>query len=314
MNFIGLEKSFSEFNLENVIKVNNPSEFFEIQSKCNKSYYEILPNIVKPFFDIENVENEDIVIKLIEHIKESVKKCFSYDISQYILTKNEHSSNHSGLSYHLIIQDCKIEMSILRRFVKNELKDFNIVDDMIYTKNRLFRTIDSYGLTKTNEKDMNSVHHLYKCVCNCSDEESLKNASLISFIEHIENELIINRNIEKIWNLNEVTKKQTRRHQIVLKTWSQNTLNLSNLEIVDGNVLVPLSVRISDKLNTEKIIERLLYDKIIVLLDFNICDISKNKLLEMKSYYADKKTFKDYKFTLNQIRYMINLIESETKQ
>lgn len=311
MNFVGLEKSFGEFKFENVIRFNNPEQFFELQSKCNKSYYEILPSIIKPFFDIENVENETDVFTLIDAIKDEFKKCFNYNLKDYILTKNEHSSNHNGLSYHLIILNCKIDMNLLRRFVKNELNNYKIVDPLIYTKNRLFRTINSYGLTKDNNKDMASIHILYKHVIDDISIEFTnisKNESLISNISNIENELKLNLNVEKEWNLIEVCKTSKRKHPIRITTYSQNSINLSNIEIVDGNIIIPLSKK-TDKKQTVESYEKELYDKIIVLLEFETSITAKNKLLDMKKYYEHHNSFKNYKLELNQIRYMIELIE-----
>lgn len=59
-------------------------------------------------------------------------------------------------------------------------------------------------------------------------------------------------------------------------------------------------------------IEKEIYDKIIVLLEFELNENSKNKLLNMKSYYDSNNSFKDYKLTLNQIKYMIELIEKQS--
>lgn len=266
MNIIGLENAFAEFKIENIIKISTPDEFFKIQAKENKSYYEILPNIIKPFFDIENVSDEKEVFILIEAIKETFLKCFDFKITDYVLTKNEHSSNHNGLSYHLIIQKCKIEMNVLRRFVKNELKDFIIVDSTIYTKNRLFRTINSYGIAKNTIKDLNSVHYLYKCYQNnklvfdkddVEDEapcgflagfkdilnNNFKNMTFISYLDNISDENILKANIEteRKWTSLEQDKMNSKKHinhRIV--TYSRNYLNLSNLEIKDGNIIIPL--------------------------------------------------------------------------
>ena len=311
MLFIGLDCSYSEFKLNNIIKLDDPSKFFEIQSKHNKSYYEILPNIIKPFFDIENVDNESKINDLIQIIKNRFKEYFDFDVSYYILTKNEHSSHHSGLSYHLIIQDCKIEMNLLKRFVKNELNMFNIVDSSIYTKNRLFRTIDSYGITKNNTKDLNSIHKLYKIFKDNNEIDfsiefnKYKYDSLISNIFNINHEIKLNKKYEDKWLLKENTNKKP----LIIRTWSQNSINLSNIDIINGNLIVPLSNKLINKNQLNEDIEKILYDKIIVLLEFNLNEISKNKLLDMKSYYETNKSFKEYKLELNQIRYMISLIE-----
>ena len=164
IRIIGLEKSFKEFDRDKIQKFLFPSEFFRRQSKINLSYYEVLPEELKPFFDIENVPEKSLIDSIISKLLDQFQKFFNFHSEEFVLTYNEHSSNHSGHSFHLILCDCKVQMKHLKDFIsfasENESLIRNYVDDNVYSKNRLFRTVGSYGITKNDEKDLNSVHRI----------------------------------------------------------------------------------------------------------------------------------------------------------
>ena len=164
IRIIGLEKSFKEFDRDKIQEFLFPSEFFRRQSKINLSYYEVLPEELKPFFDIENVPEKSLIDSIISKLLDQFQKFFNFHSEEFVLTYNEHSSNHSGHSFHLILCDCKVQMKHLKDFIsfasENESLIRNYVDDNVYSKNRLFRTVGSYGITKNDEKDLNSVHRI----------------------------------------------------------------------------------------------------------------------------------------------------------
>ena len=298
IKIIGLNKSFSEFRKYNVLKFKSPEEFFEYQEKNDKSYYEILSDYVKPFFDVENVTNPTRIHELFEYIKDRFKTCFNFDVTDYVITKNEHSSNHIGLSYHIIIQKCCIKLDLLDSFVKQEFKTFrDCVDFSIYHNNRLFRTINSYGITKDNTKDMNSVHKLYEYTGN---ENVAKINSIISYTKDCFNNILFSTNYEK----NHVNKIYPKNKLI---NWSENTIRnrLLNYDIENDDIISPL------KKYEDIIDEKDLYGKIIVLLEFPLKDVSKKLLLEIKEYYDINKSFEKFRFELKQIKYLIKLIEKQ---
>ena len=60
------------------------------------------------------------------------------------------------------------------------------INPVVYSTNRLFRTIGSYGITKTKQKDMNSIHK----ISESQTQRDPKILSIISYIEGIDKTLI----------------------------------------------------------------------------------------------------------------------------
>lgn len=303
-----MNNSFGEYSQNKIKYYSHPVEFFEEQVKNNLSYYEILPEIVKPFFDIENVQNIkqiDIILKI---LLDNFQKYFGYEPKEYVLTHNDHSCNHEGHSFHLIFCDCVISQYHLKNFVLNLLtdsdnesnKDYsllkNTIDPVVYTTNRLFRTVDSYGITKTNQKDFNSIHKIYKSK-TIKDPKIL---SIISFIDGIDKrlkpivEIPVKNKIKKVkgYSINTITKKIT------------EELSEEFDKKINGIVL-------KEKMKENELNDNDLNDKILVLLEFPLKEVSKNKLNELKEYYSLNKTFKGFRLNIKQIDYLLKLIEKE---
>ena len=279
--------------------------------------YEILPEYIKPYFDIENVENINID-DIIREINTNFSKYFHVDKIKYVLTENKHSSNHKGLSYHYIITNYCVNMEELRLFVKYALNEFNdYIDNLVYTKNRLFRCVNSYGLTKGGKKDMESVHRIIKC----SKSQKPISDSVISFVLDLKKieldakELFNNSNYK-----NEIIKEQYYKtnYAILCNSFKESipkarkcgTMNFSKNTIKKVLEQVNLQNYIYPKKEEEEDEkEEDIYDKIIILYELEQVPIKKNKLMNLKDYYEEHKTFNGVGLSIKAIKYLIKLIE-----
>jgi len=364
IRIIGLEKSFKEFDHDKIQTFRFPSEFFRRQSKINLSYYEVLPEELKPFFDIENVPEKSLIDSIISKLLDQFQKFFNFHSEEFVLTYNEHSSNHSGHSFHLILCDCKVRMKNLKDFIsfasENESLIRNYVDENVYSKNRLFRTVGSYGITKNDEKDLNSVHRienfnltsedvLKRLTCDVfnpdpssdasssgsnnerssddsddsSERETSSNDERSSDDSGSENERSSEKNSERENEKDEIAKfasiisftdgienevvpvvpvnHRKKRVKIITKLFSVNTIE-DRLKNIEDILTVPKSKEIHPK-------DSDLFDRIVALLEFNVNDSAKEKLNELKKFYLEKNSFDGFRLGQNQINHLLKIIE-----
>lgn len=136
----------------------------------NCTFFEILghSNTLKFYFDIENVTNENTIYDIITCFKEFMKLTYSVEFTDYVLTFNPNSSHHAGYSYHLIFNHFSNYMyymsNIVARFIdyaKNKGVDWiNCIDTSVYSKVRLFRSVNQVGITKVGGKAPESDKHV----------------------------------------------------------------------------------------------------------------------------------------------------------
>lgn len=136
----------------------------------NCTFFEVLQqaNRLKFYFDIENVVNENTIYEIIDSFKEFMRLTYKVELTDYVLTLNPHSSHHAGFSYHLIFSHyCNLMFympNIVARFIdyaKNKGVDWtNCIDTSVYSKIRLFRSVNQVGITKIGGKAHDNDKHL----------------------------------------------------------------------------------------------------------------------------------------------------------
>ena len=172
------------------------------------------------------------------------------------------------------------------------------INSVVYSTNRLFRIIGSYGITKTKQKDMNSIHK----ISESQTQRDPKILSIISYIEGIDKTLIpiSNPSFDNI--VKNIKSKRIKEYSINMIMKKKITEELSS----ELNKIV-LKWQIKENLlNEDK-----LNDKILVLLEFPLKEVSKDKLNELKEYYSTNKTFKGFRLSIKQINYLLSLIEKD---
>lgn len=160
------EKFLALVKIQADINSNDDNIIIDNQSithdNINKSILEILISpLVRMYFDIENIPNEDIFFEIVNKLIEL------YDLPKnYAYTKNNNST-HEGLSYHLYfpIKAYKNDIYLLVKdfALKTEYKYIKYIDYRVYGKNRLFRVIGSKCPGKVGYKrNINDFHNLIK--------------------------------------------------------------------------------------------------------------------------------------------------------
>lgn len=136
----------------------------------NCTFFEVLEhsNKLKFYFDIENVTDENTIYDIITKFKEFMKLSYNVEFTDYVLTLNSNSSHHAGYSYHLIFNHYCNQMyymsNIVARFIdyaKNKgVNWINCIDTSVYSKVRLFRSINQVGITKVGGKAPENDKHV----------------------------------------------------------------------------------------------------------------------------------------------------------
>lgn len=137
----------------------------EIENQMTSSFEVLRNDLQRIYLDIENVPNEEssMIYKIIECFSEFI----NIDKEVVCFTKNEHSSNHFGLSYHVVFP-YYMEYLLIKRLVcmfKQEYPEYeNYIDSSVYTPNRIFRLPNQYGVKAelSRELDKNSIHIIQK--------------------------------------------------------------------------------------------------------------------------------------------------------
>lgn len=307
IRIVSLEGAFADFRLNLIKRFDNVDEALNYIHSVEKSHYELLSGYTKPYFDIENVDKDDIIHGLVEEIIQKFNKAFECEVSGYVLTRNEHSANHKGLSYHLILSGVKVYNGYLKTFVNHEFPDNQYIDNSVYNNNRLFRTIESYAIGKvTPEKHFESVHKIFdgiiygdspKTFADKDCEKDFERMTIISDTTGCK-EVTINKDfIEPV----KCNPKKIRKANVSMNM--VGTL-IEKLDVIQSQI-------IDMKAPKEVIEDEELYNKAMVLLELDIKDSSKDKLKELIEYYNSNKSFKDFRMNIFQIKYLLELIERQ---
>ena len=311
IRIISLEGAFADFRVNLIKRFDNVDEVLNYIHSVKKSHYEILSGYTKPYFDIENVDKDDIIHGLVEEIIQKFNKVFECKVSGYVLTRNEHSTNHKGLSYHLILSGVKLYNGYLKTFVNREFPDNQYIDNSVYNSNRLFRTIESYAIGKvTPEKNYESVHRIFdgviygeppKTITDKDCEKDFERMTIISDITGCKEVTIGKDFIEPL----KCGPKKTRKTNVSMNM--VGTL-IEKLDLIQSQIIDMKSPNETDKDENE---DEALYNKAIVLLELDVKDSSKTKLKELVEYYQSHKSFKDFRMNHKQIKYLLELIERQ---
>jgi hypothetical protein len=122
---------------------------------CHTSIYEVLEkDIRRVYFDIEKIpfERKDMIYDIIKRLAEFLE----IDPNDYALTLNTGSRLHPGLSYHLTFPYKTLASNILNlvRTFKLKYPEYtDYIDEAVYSKDRLFRMPDQYGIDAFDEFD-----------------------------------------------------------------------------------------------------------------------------------------------------------------
>lgn len=125
---------------------------------------EVLTNRMRRLYlDIEYIPTDqpDLITDIITAFITFME--FDEDI-QYCITKNEHSAQHEGLSYHVIFSvamDYRSMLKCVKTFHKAYPQYEEYVDDNVYTLNRLFR-LPEQGKPSKEGVDHEDRHVLIK--------------------------------------------------------------------------------------------------------------------------------------------------------
>lgn len=166
--------------IKSVSKINfNVSDF---------SFYEVLQrnHYLKIFLDVENIpmEESEIINYIIRDFKIFTKESANVDIELLALTLNTNSMSHEGRSYHVIFNLCT-EIFNMKNMIYWFLKKFpcylKFVDSTVYSRNRLFKSINQININQNTRSNSNDKHDLIKGTIYDSIIQNIKNIMTLGF-------------------------------------------------------------------------------------------------------------------------------------
>lgn len=188
INYFAFNSTYTERRRNNHQETTNIKEFIDLINFPGKVYEVLLNTPVKLFIDIDGIPKNkpDLINEFIQEFIKFMKKIFDITINKYALTKNEGSTSHAGLSYHIYFPEYQVKhisiiKYILLNFIKydEERKFYDYIDGCIYHYNRLFRCPNQYNANKEviDELDKHIIIQgsIEDCVIQYIDKSTLIN-------------------------------------------------------------------------------------------------------------------------------------------
>lgn len=158
-------KSYTENKIKNIISI-TPDELADelLNQTSEYSTFELLTydKDLKIYLDIEKIPKKlpTLIDSIIHDLIEFVKQTSNYDLGNYILTFNN-GSTKDCLSYHLIFYEYYTNIPNIKNMINNFLQKYTyyrkFIDGSVYSKSRLFRCINRYGV-EGNQLCQSSIH------------------------------------------------------------------------------------------------------------------------------------------------------------
>ena len=306
VKYIEIHKSYTENKYRNHFKMNVPNYLKTIKVQNFKSsLFEVLSayKALKPYFDIEKipVDQPNLIYDLIGDLRTWFSKETGEELGEYILTHNKHSVSHEGLSYHLIFYERKTTqdniLNLLNNFLEAHPEYVTYMDGSVYSKDRLFRSVNQIGVDKKNKRLSQYEEDMHVIINKEQNDESIAQ----SIIQNIKDCKSIDHNFEPV-------KRPRSRHISNFTTTSklkQPTIIIHNHINKDDDKFVP--TKETNKANMDDEI----YGKAFALnlKRDKLNDYVKEYINELLDYYAQNKTFDGYKQSKEQILIILKLIE-----
>lgn len=237
VKFVNIQKSYKENTLNNYVSV-TVEEYIKLinNNKCSMccTLYEVLEEnrAVKIYMDIENIPNNETekIYTIIDLFKKYCKENYDLKLTDYVLTQNNSSETHPGLSYHIIFKYYNTYIYILRNLMENFIIKYSelekYIDCSVYSSLRLFKSVYQIGTTEI--KNPNNYHNL--------------------IIGTVEDSIIQNTVNTKEFFRNELNKRH-----ISVKFFDKNELNNTIIELINNDDILK---RLSNKYGMKKFINK----------------------------------------------------------
>lgn len=304
IRYIKIQKSYSENKKKNY-NYASIDNFVKLISTKNisSSIFEVLRNEdLKIFFDIEKIPKDqtNFIYDIIGDLKTWFAKETKQELGDFILTFNKDSNNHEGLSYHIIFFEWFTNMNNIRNLLNNFLEEHSeyvpYMDGSVYSKDRLFKSINQIGVNNKTKKLSDSLDDIHEIINKETNDETIKQ----SIIQNVNNSKLLEYNFKyvnrpkakKISNFNNFKQKPV----IIIHNHIGN-----NKEKDDQPVL---------QRATKETLDDDIYSKAFALKLKNVLnEYGKEYIDNLLEYYNKNKTFDGYEQSKYQIMSILNLLE-----
>lgn len=304
IRYINIQKSYLENKKKNY-NYTSIANFVNLISTKNtsSSIFEVLRNEdLKIFFDIEKIplDQTNFIYDIIGDLKTWFAKETKQELGDFILSYNENSTNHEGLSYHIIFFKWFTNMDNIRNLLNNFLEEHSVyvpfMDGSVYSKDRLFRSIHQIGVNNKTKSLSDSFDDMHVIVNKETTDETIKQ----SIIQNVNNSKLLEYNFKcvnrpkarKISNFNNFKQKPT----IIIHNHIGN-----NKEKDDQPVLQRFA---------KETLDDDIYSKAFALRLKNMLnEYGKEYIDNLLEYYNKNKTFDGYEQSKYQIMSILNLLE-----
>ena len=207
-----------------------------LNSDNENSYFEMLDDNLKIFLDIERIpfERPNLIYLIINDFIKFMKSFYNIDIGDYVLTCNNCSKTHYGLSYHIIFYEFYVNhikriKNILDNFVYYNVDYVNYVDRGIYQPGRIFKCVNQYGF------DYNGIDTKILMGSYINMHRIIHGNLVDSIIQHITNSKFIMIPFKQIPKILPITTSRTSNLTFEVDYESDDKINdlLAKLECTD---------------------------------------------------------------------------------
>lgn len=264
------------------------------------SIYEIFaPNKnLKIYFDIEKIpfEEPELIDNIIGDLRVTFSKITKLELGEYILTINEASPNHNGLSYHLIFYKYHTTPSNILNFLNEFLTEHpeyvKYMDGSVYSDDRLFKSINQIGIKKNKQIDNNPNN--YHRIVNVEQNDNTIKQSIIQYI---------NESTELTYKFKEFERPKYRKISGGQKN-KQPTIIINNY--IDDCKNSTGIFKPRPQINIDDEIYSLMFA--LSMVD-TLNKAQKKYIKELMEYYDTHKTFEGYKQSKIQILSILKIIK-----
>lgn len=304
IKFIRIQKSYLEnksrnYQTNNVLDYEDKIKFRNYYS----SLFEVLSPFkpLKPYFDIEKIpiDQPNLIYNIIDNLQTWFNKETGDELGEYILTHNKHSVSHDGLSYHLIFYERMAYQSeilnMLNNFLEIHPEYTTFMDGSVYSKDRLFRSVNQIGVDKKNNCLSPHKDDIHIIVNKKQNDESIAQ----SIIQNTKNCTLIKHEFKSIKrprskHISYYSKTKPIQPTIII----HNHINKEDDKYVPTND--PNKINIDNEIYCKTFALNLKRDQ--------LNDYVKEYINELLEYYNQNKTFDGYKQTKEQILIILKML------
>lgn len=337
-----IEENITDEHHDKIVKkLSRDKKLYDKNKQCDieNSLFEIIQSKCSPYFDIECIPRDKP--NMIFEIKDNIIKCFMkyadvklskrlrkngltklHVVNSFVITQNNCSLGHDGLSYHLIFPRMLTTQNKLKAFTHVLLRDYPeyklYIDQSVYSRNRLFRFVYQPGINPpTLERGRNTDSYHFIKFIHCLDRMDSYSLSYDDYSVDNKNNKIHDSYLY-LTIISDYNGYEKHTRDIVYNYDDETKLYIKSQTPKSSTSISLTTHKIKDvkqvykQRSRKQILDSEVYDRCVVLNELLTNEEYKNKIKEFTTYYTEHdNTFDDFRLTKEQIYGILTIIENK---